>query len=146
MYKICRTCNEKKALNKDNWWVDNRYKDGWSTQCKRCSRIQMRKVADARMKEVHCVICNKLFPCYPDTSRRYRLTCGHEHQRQLISNNMLVRVGKRKHRFNFQPDGTPVLEPEQLEAARVKVSNNKKISFNPWCGVSTDFPALNDPF
>lgn len=148
MPKICRTCNEKKALNKENWWKDNRYPDGWSTKCKRCSRIQMRKIADSKSKEVHCVICNKLFTCFPDTSKRYRLTCSRWHQKRLIANNMLVRYGKRNHAWNFTPDGSPLVQGTNEETDTDKQRLVKKeMKYIPWSGSNcTDFPAQNDPF
>ena len=139
MAKTCRTCNERFPLNRNNWWRDKRFADGWSTQCKRCCRLAMRERADARMKTVHCVICNKQFNCYPDTSRRYRLTCSRWHQRQLLSHNMLVRAGKRTHPWNFHPDGqaiTPFDTPNEISSTRDE-------SFP---AVELEHPGLFDPF
>ena len=139
MPKTCRLCNDRLALNDDNWWRDSRYPDGWSTACKRCLRLRMRKRADAKMKTVHCVICNKLFDCYPDTARRYRLTCSRWHQRKLMSQHMLVRTGKRQHPWNFHPDGraiTPFDTPNETSSTRDE-------SFP---AVELDHPGLFDPF
>jgi len=114
--QTCRLCKRTLVLTRRNWWVDNRYKTGWHTSCKRCMLRRMHGKARARAEDRYCVICGKLFYCVPDTARRYRLTCSHTCLRRLHSHSLLVRNGKRDHSWNYTLEGklmTDVLPPSK---------------------------------